>query len=600
MAVATPLTNIKSLSLRVTVKVDGTAIKDDYGLVSVNVLHAINKISTAEVVLVGPMNTKSGEIPITDGADFDPGKELEISAGFGDSGEQTIFKGLIVKHAAELDNKSPFKIKVFCKHKAVTMTFNEKEGVFTESKDSDIITKITGNYGLSADVTATTVTYEACYQRRSTDWDFVLSRADFNGFIICMDGDSFTVGKPKLSETAVQRVAVGESMISFEAELNAENQPTAINASGWDTKTQALVKSAAAEPSVNSQGNVTAKTLSGKLSQAALNLLTPTPMATDELKVWADAALLRMRLNACRGKVKFVGSATVKTGNIIELAGVGKKFNGSAFVSSVNHVIEAGSWNTIVKFGLENSQIHKMPDFSYASASGQLPAVHGLQVGTVKKLSEDPKSLARIQVTLPSYSETSPDIWARYANFYATGDAGSGFWPEVGDEVIVGFLDNDPRYPVVLGSVYSDKNKSPNPPADENNYIKSLTTKTKMKLSFDDEKKVIVIETPGGNKITISDEDKSIEIKDQNSNTIKMSSSGIDLDSGKDINIKATGSININATQKLTLDAKQDVAVSGLNVNHTAKVGFTAKGNATAEISASGSTTVKGGMVMIN
>jgi hypothetical protein len=37
-----------------------------------------------------------------------------------------------------------------------------------------------------------------------------------------------------------------------------------------------------------------------------------------------------------------------------------------------------------------------------------------------------------------------------------------------------------------------------------------------------------------------------------------------------------------------------------LNVNCEAQVGFAGKGSATAELSAAGQTTVKGGMVMIN
>jgi hypothetical protein len=46
--------------------------------------------------------------------------------------------------------------------------------------------------------------------------------------------------------------------------------------------------------------------------------------------------------------------------------------------------------------------------------------------------------------------------------------------------------------------------------------------------------------------------------------------------------------------------AQADVKVSGLNVTHTAQVGFSAKGSATAELSASGQTTVRGALVMIN
>ncbi len=108
-------------------------------------------------------------------------------------------------------------------------------------------------------------------------------------------------------------------------------------------------------------------------------------------------------------------------------------------------------------------------------------------------------------------------------------------------------------------------------------------------------------ETPGANSITISDEDKSILIKDQNGNSIKMSSSGIDLDSAKDINLTSKGNISIKATSKVSVEASGgDVEMKGLNIKNTAQVGFTAKGNATAEISASGQTTVKGAMVMIN
>lgn len=601
---ATPLDNLTNLILKVTVKLDGAPMGDTYGLSSVNITHSLNRISIAEVVLLGNIVPAKGTVPISDAADFNPGKEIEIMVGYGTT-ESSVFKGYIVKHMLEVDSSSPFRVKLICKHKAVGMTFNEKEASFKDKTDSDIMKEVIGDYGLTCKVTATTTKYESFYQVRSTDWDFILSRADFNGFVVSMDGDDYglNIDKPNLSAAAVMKIAVSESMMAFEAELNAAGQPPSLKASGWDTKTQALVQSSAAEPSVNAQGDstLTPKALSGKLSQKAMDLVTPTPMTTAELQVWANAVLLRKRLTAFKGKVKFVGTAKVKTGTIIELEGVGKKFNGKAYITSVNHSIESGLWVTTARFGLDDTPVYRLPDFGYAPATGQLPPVHGLQVATVKKLSGDPKGLGRIQITLASSSATAkPEIWARFANFYATSDAGSGFMPEVGDEVVVGFLDNDPRYPVILGSVYSDKNKTPNAAADENNYIKSLVTKAKLKLTFDDEKKAVKIETPGGNSVTISDDAKSIEIKDQNSNTVKLTSSGIDISSGKDINLKATGNLTLSATGKVSIEAKQDVAVAGMNVKNTAQVGFSAKGNATAELSASGQTTVKGAMVMIN
>ena len=106
----------------------------------------------------------------------------------------------------------------------------------------------------------------------------------------------------------------------------------------------------------------------------------------------------------------------------------------------------------------------------------------------------------------------------------------------------------------------------------------------------------ITIHTPAKNTITMSDEGKSITVADQNKNKVVLDNGGIELSSVKDIKLTAKGNISLSATGKVNIDAKSDVAVNGTNVKVTAKV----KGNATAELSASGQTTVKGAMVMIN
>ena len=100
--------------------------------------------------------------------------------------------------------------------------------------------------------------------------------------------------------------------------------------------------------------------------------------------------------------------------------------------------------------------------------------------------------------------------------------------------------------------------------------------------------------------LSISDDQKSILLQDQNSNKIELSSSGIVIDSPKDIKISAKGKVTIDAVGNIESTAKADIKNQGLNINHQANIGFSAKGNATAELSASGQTTVKGAIVMIN
>lgn len=598
MPAKSPL-DISDPTLRLTIKAEGQPIKDSYPIEYVNITHELNRISYAEIsIFDGEVDTT--DFTISESTDLIPGNTIEVTAGYGSDAEISIFKGLIVKHSIRITAGEASALVITCKHKAVTMCYNRTEAQFSDKTDSSIMTSVIGTYGLTATVDSTTPVVPVMFQKLATDWDFILSRADFNGFVTALDDDAVIVGKPKTSGSAVLRIGFGESILSFDAELSAEKQPTSLQVSSWDIKTHALINATAAEPTLNTQGNITATTLSTKLSQKALKLTSNTPLTSADLQVWGDASLLKMRLSALKGTVSFIGNASVKPNTIIELAGVGQRFNGNAYVTMVNHVLEGGNWTTKVKFGLDEKFAFENKDFSYPNAIGQLPAINGLQVAVVKKIFGDPDSQFRILLTLPSNAENQDGIWARMANFHATNTAGAGFLPEVGDEVVIGFLENDPRYPVILGSLYSSSKAAAATAADNNNYIKTIITKSQLKISFDDEKKILKLETPGGNYITFSDDAKSIEITDQHTNSITMDASGISMQSSKDIVLNAKGKISATAVQNVELVAKMDVKTTGLNINNNASIGFVAKGAATAEISASGQTTVKGAIVMIN
>lgn len=596
-----PNANVQDMLLTVAIKVNNAPMQDTVSIESIQITHAINRISYAEVLLIAPDSIESSDFATIESATFNPGTKIEISAGYAGASSSTIFSGIITKFGIDLDNSAIPKIRIICKHAAVALTFNRTEAMFANQTDSAIIQSILGAYStLSTSVDSTSPTLEYVFQKASTDWDFILARAHFNGLLITMDGDSFKVSKPSFSASPALKISLIDTVYQFEAALNAEKQIPSLQTNAWDAKNQNLLNASAAEPSLNTQGNLSAKTLGSALGQTALNYTSLTPMQKEDLQAWADGLLLKNRMAALKGKITFTGNALAKTGSLIELDGVSAKFNGNAFVSEVSHTISNNIWKTTAKFGWEDKAVYEHTDFSYPAATGQLPGISGLQIATVTKLSADPQSMFRVQVSIPSTASSATNVWARYAHFYATNGAGAFFMPEVGDEVVIGFVDADPRYPVILGSLYSSNHASPVRASDENNYTKSLTTKTKMVLGFDEEKKIITLKTPGGNSIVISDDGKSITLTDQNSNSIKMSSDGITLNSAKDINLTASGGIKLSATNAVTISAQSDVSIKGMNVTAEAQMGFTGKGSATAEVSASGQTTLKGGIVMIN
>jgi len=596
--------NIQDVNFTFTVAVADNPVEEKYPIVSIQIVHEVNRISYAEIVIAEGLNEDTegdaGNFPISEGDDFIPGNEIAISAGYG-TGEQTgIFKGVIVKQAITASAEGGTKLIVTCRHKAVKMTYNRKECEFDAMTDSAIMSKLAGNYSLTATVTSTSSQLETVFQKMSTDWDFLLTRAAFNGFVTTMYDDDITVGLPDFSTDPVLSIVMGDSIIDFKGEVSAEKQPPSLQTAAWDPGTLALITADATEPTVTTPGNQTATSLSGKLDQTAFQVTSTVPLVQADLKTWADNLLLRMRMSAVKGQVSFIGNGTVKPGDMITLNGVGARFNGNAYVSMVRHTMEEGEWTTTVGFGFSEKPIYDKEQYSYSNANGQVPPIHGLQLATVVKISADPGSTYRVQVKPVSAYAEQKGIWARLANYYATSGAGAVFCPEVGDEVILGFLENDARYPIILGSLYGKANTPPLSQADEKNNIKALYTRSQLQVNFDDDKKIIKITTPGNNSITISDEGKSITLQDQNSNSIKLDDSGITLNSAKDIVLKATGNITMEATQKLTGKATQDLELNGMNIKQTAQVGFTAQGNASAELSASGQTVIKGGMVMIN
>ncbi|MFM9984375.1 MAG: type VI secretion system tip protein VgrG [Flavobacteriales bacterium] len=592
-------TDISDSTVNFTVKANGTAIKDYYPVTSIEISSVLNKIPRAEITLIDG-TVESEDFPISESSDLKPGVEIEILCGYGSEPPASLFTGVIVSQSVQIDDSEPNRLVLVCKHKASVLTYNRKEAMFLKKKDSEMIASIIQTSSLKSRVESSTIIHDYMFQKSATDWDFILARAEMNGYVVSFDADTIVVGPPAFLSSTVLNIVYGQSILSFTGEINAEHQASGVNASGWDLKSQSLLTEKASEPKLNKHGNLNGQALSSALNQKELNLTYNNPLSKAELKLWADNQLLRMRMASIKCTISTLGNGLALPNVAIAISGLGDRFNGPAYVSEVEHRISPGSWTTQIKTGLSFNRISEKKDFSSPVAGGQLPPLQGLQTAVVKKISEDPLSEFRIQIQLNSKSTTPQPVWARLATFYATSSAGSGFVPEPGDEVIVGFLENDPRYPVILGSLYSSAHPAGTPPPDEKNNLKTIVTKNKLKLTFDEEKKSVRIETPGGNYCLLSDDDKSIEIADQNSNSIKLSSSGIEIKSNKDITLKANGNISQNATGKIDLVSQQDSTLSGLNVNCTAKIGFTAKGNATAEISASGQTTVKGAIVMIN
>ncbi len=597
MAVAT---NTARDLVTINIKVDGKSIPDVYLIHAIEIESAINKISSARIVILDGGSSESN-FPVSSSSTFVPGNEISIEAGY-DSKNKEIFKGIVVSQNIQINNSIGSTLEVICKDEAVFMTVGRKNLTFSEKTDSEIISSILGNYSMTKSVTSTPIKYPQMVQYYTTDWDFMLSRAEANGLIVTAINGKVSVMDPIEDTTSVLSLTYGDSIYRFNGDLNAIDQIARAEASSWDYKTQTIV-SGESTNNYAGAGNISSKKLSDVVGLPKYKLKTPAALNQEELTNWSKAQMIKSELSKFCGEVTCQGNNMVLPGNFITLEGLGDRFNGDHFVSEVTHTFTEGNWMTEIGFGLSAEWFTENTDVMAPPAAGLLPGVHGLFTATVKKMFLDPENQFRILVDIPLFDSNGEGLWARLGTFYASSNAGAFFFPEVGDEVIVGFLNEDPRFPIILGSLYSDTKNKPfeglNP--HENNSIKAIVTKSGMQLSFDDEKKELVITTPEKNTMTLSDTTKQITIEDQNSNSVVLSENGIQLISKKGISIEATEKLILKGTQGITIESSGgDVNINGLNIKESAQMEYSAKGDAKASIQASGELTIKGAMVMIN
>jgi phage protein D len=274
-----------------TIKVNGSAVDDTVSIHSVEVEKRVNRIARATVVILdGEPNT--GQFVASSSATFVPGASISIEAGY-DNQNQVIFTGIITGQSLRVDNLIGSALEVQCRDAAVRMTVGRKSLTFANQKDSNVMSSIIGTYsGLSAKVTATNTVWPEQVQYYVTDWDYVLSRADANGFIVTTLNGTVAVAAPDANTSSVLTVTYGDTLMEFSADLDAINQLGNVTASSWDFQTQA-VTTGQATPTVAGPGNLSSKTLSQVVGLSEYDLQTTAPLETGDLTAWAKAQLVK-------------------------------------------------------------------------------------------------------------------------------------------------------------------------------------------------------------------------------------------------------------------------------------------------------------------
>lgn len=185
----------------------------------------------------------------------------------------------------------------------------------------------------------------------------------------------------------------------------------------------------------------------------------------------------------------------------------------------------------------------------------------------------DPSKEGRAQVRFPWFDEQMTTEWCRVQQFYAGNDYGAFFVPEVGDEVLVAFIQGDMHFPVILGGLYNGKDKSPSARASDKDQ-KMIRTKGKHEILLDDTQgdEHVRIKTKAGHEITLNDVSGSekitiVDSKAKNRFEIDTAANSITVQSNGGKLVLKANEIEISADSTLKVQAGGQMTIKGATVN---------------------------------
>jgi phage protein D len=542
---------------------------------------------------------------------FRIGATVDIAFSNGEH-EAVVLRGEITSLGAEQNPMGRHELVVSGLDRGHRLARGSMWRTFVTMTDSNVASQIAGERGLTADVDSSSVTHDYLLQR-GTDYAFLTERARAIGFDWWVNGDKLYFKRDaKLGPGPTLRY--GEDLLRFKVRASAAEAADEVVVRGWNPDTQQAIvgKSTMSEGGdgvvLGTNVPLAEETLSGA-SAFGNGITRGTGVVGVKDATEADALARAMAASATSeyvmAKGEALGNPLIRAGTEIEVDGVGAKLSGRYLLTTVEHVL--GEHQYVTRFVSGGRQADTLVDLlggNGAGAPGGIPlwGERGVVIGIVTN-NKDPEGLSRIKVRFPTLSETDESWWARVAAIGAGTQRGLSVLFEIDDEVLVAFEHGDVRRPIVLGGLWSKKNKpfeGGKETDTEGVASRVWRSRTGHTMSMHDSG------TPAKSFVAIALADGRTQLR--------MGRDNVSIDSPTDVTITSEASITLKASRDITIEganvtvkAQQAMSLEAVNVSGKATASMNLegaqsalKGSASVNVDGGALASVKGALVKLN
>jgi uncharacterized protein involved in type VI secretion and phage assembly len=590
------------------VEVKGTKLPDDVSPLLVEGM--VDDSLNLPDLFVLRFNDEAGMVVAKAG--FELGAEVRLSAQGPRGGPTELLTGEVTALEIEL-RETGMQTVVRGLDRSHRLFHGTRVTAYQDMTASDIVQQVARRAGMQASVDATDTTYTHVTQDCVSDWEFLRRLARWSHRVVNVSGGKLEfLARPDAADapsggTAEQDPLVlqhGVNLVALRATVTSAGQVPEVEVRGWDPGQKRAV--VATRPAATPAARL-ASVQPGQLGRDASSppYLLSRPSVTTQDAAGAEAASLADHLAGGFVELEGIarGNPALRAGSAVELAGVSAPFAGKYLLSTTRHEFAA---HTGYRTSFRVSNTSERSLFGAASAGGggvRKPGVGCVYPALVTN-TKDPESLGRVRVQLPWLSDTYESAWARTAFPGAAGARGMVSLPEVGDEVLVAFGDDDLSQPYVLGGLTNGKDGT-RVHVDSNTgqvSTRAWTSRTGMVLGMEESsstERLQLATNDGQQRITMLQTDKGIEIVSLDKVDVTTDSGDVTV-KGVNLVLESQGNLTLKATGNVVIEAQGNAGMKASGSLDLSSTGAATLSAANTEVSGTAMTTVKGGMVRIN
>jgi phage protein D len=277
----------------------------------------------------------------SDSSLFAVGNEVEISLGYVDGLQKVMLAEIASLEAAFTADELPTLTVRGYDHRH-RLARGRKTRTFSQMKDSAIASQVAREAGLRAVTKDTRISHTYIVQSNQTDLDFLEGRASLIGYEVYVKDKVLYFQPPQNDRAATLRLSLDADISEFTPRLSSLAQVGEVVVRGWDVKQKknVLGRAGIGQESSAMGGNVSGPKVAsrafGKASIASVSQPVQSKAQADQI---ALGRFNDMALGFIQGDVACSGNPKLRAGIVVDIAGAGRTFSGSYYVTSVIHMV---------------------------------------------------------------------------------------------------------------------------------------------------------------------------------------------------------------------------------------------------------------------